>query len=130
MKAKSCGAIVIYKGKESKFLLLKHRLGHWDFPKGLVEKGETEKETARREVEEETGLKIKIGKKINKVQYTYTFKKKLITKEVVFFLAESKNMKVTISPEHTAFTWAPYLKAMSLLPFKNQKETLKKANEK
>ncbi|MDZ4384915.1 MAG: NUDIX domain-containing protein, partial [Candidatus Moranbacteria bacterium] len=56
---KSVGAVVFRKketgGKE--FLLLHYPSGHWDFPKGHIESGETEEGTLRREVEEETGLK-------------------------------------------------------------------------
>ena len=58
-KEKSCGA-VIYKFEENEVyvLLLKHNLGHWSFAKGHVEAGETEVETAKREVKEEVGLDI------------------------------------------------------------------------
>ena len=44
-----------------KFLLVKNKNGHhWSFPKGHIEIGETIKDTALREIEEETGLKVKI----------------------------------------------------------------------
>ena len=56
---KSCGAIVV---DDEKVLLVKHNAGHWDFPKGHVEEGETEIETAIREVKEETNIDIKIEK--------------------------------------------------------------------
>ena len=56
---KSCG-IVLFHSED--FLLIQHSVklgekGHWDFPKGHMERGETEIQTALREVEEETGLK-------------------------------------------------------------------------
>ena len=38
------------------YLLLKHRAGHWNFPKGLIEKGEKLEQAALREVKEEAGL--------------------------------------------------------------------------
>ena len=61
-KEKSCGALVYrIKNGELELLLLKHRFGgHWSFPKGHVEEGETEVETALREVHEETGLTIQL----------------------------------------------------------------------
>ena len=40
------------------YLLARHNGGHWSFPKGHVEKNETEKETALREIREETGLNV------------------------------------------------------------------------
>ena len=42
IKEKSCGAIVF---KDGKVLLIKHNAGHYAFPKGHTEDGETEKET-------------------------------------------------------------------------------------
>ena len=55
---KSCGAIVLSPDNTNrKVLLIKHENGgHWAFPKGHVEEGETEVETALREIKEETGL--------------------------------------------------------------------------
>ena len=58
---KSCGALVYRKhGDRTELLLIKHRFGgHWSFPKGHVELGENEFQTALREVKEETGLDVK-----------------------------------------------------------------------
>ena len=55
---KSCGVVLFNSGK---VLLLRHssissRGGHWDFPKGHIEDGESEIQTALRELEEETGI--------------------------------------------------------------------------
>ena len=52
-REKSCGCIIINKNK---VLLIKQTKGHWGFPKGHVEKDETEIETAIREVKEETNI--------------------------------------------------------------------------
>ena len=57
---KSCGAIVFrkYHGN-TELLLIKHANGgHWSFPKGHVEPGETEEETAAREVKEEVAIDV------------------------------------------------------------------------
>ena len=56
---KSCGVVLFNSGK---VLLLRHSPlssrggGHWDFPKGHIDDGETEIQTALRELEEETGI--------------------------------------------------------------------------
>ena len=68
---------VVQKGEES---LMIYRLGKWDFPKGKLEKKETFKVAALREVEEETGVKVSLGTKICTTWHTYTFRKKRILK--------------------------------------------------
>ena len=80
---KSCGAIVIEDGK---VLLVKHNAGHWDFPKGHVEEGETEFETAIREVKEETNIDIKIEKE-NRYISEYSPKENVM-KTVIYFIGE------------------------------------------
>ena len=54
---KSCGAICYTREEGApRVLVICHRYGgHWAFPKGHVEAGESEEETAMREVREETG---------------------------------------------------------------------------
>ena len=80
---KSCGAIVVDDGR---VLLVKHNAGHWDFPKGHVEEGETEFETAIREVKEETNIDIKIEKE-NRYISEYSPKEDVM-KTVIYFLGE------------------------------------------
>ena len=57
MVEKSAGA-VIFRKEDDKiyYLLLHYQGGHWDFPKGNIEKGEKLEDTVRREVKEETGI--------------------------------------------------------------------------
>ena len=59
IEATSCGGVVIHRGK---ILLLyknyRNRYEGWVLPKGTVELGEEYKETALREVKEETGLTL------------------------------------------------------------------------
>ena len=59
---KSCGAIVYRKSHgNTEILLIKHiNSGHWSFPKGHMENGETEIETAIREIKEETSVNVMI----------------------------------------------------------------------
>ena len=54
---KSCGALIFRdEGGKRLYLLLHYAGGHWDFPKGHVEAGESEEQTAKREIQEETGI--------------------------------------------------------------------------
>ncbi len=103
---------------------------HWDFPKGHIEKGESIKETAEREVEEETGInemRILPGFK-ETMKYFFKFKEDNIMKFVTFFLAESNEKKVKLSQEHIGFKWLPYKEAIEQLTYNNAKAILKKAD--
>jgi len=129
---KSAGAVIFRKeNKKIYYLLLHYQWGHWDFPKGHIEKGEDALEAARREVFEETGLKditfIKGFQEVNK--YFFKFKGKTIFKSVVFYLAETQTKEVKISFEHIGFKWLPFKEALNQLTFKNAKEIFKQAND-
>ncbi len=129
---KSAGAIVFWRKKgEIYYLLLHYEMGHWEFAKGNIEKGETLEDTVKREVKEESGIeniKFVDGFKEH-IKYFYKLKGKNIFKIVTFFLTEAKSPKVKLSWEHKGFKWLPYQKAIEQLTFKNSKEILKKANE-
>jgi len=130
-KEKSCGAVLFRKSKGRIFYLLLHyETGHWDFPKGNQEKGEKEEETAAREIEEETSInKIKLIEGFKQqIKYFYKIKGALVSKEVSFYLAETKTEKVKISFEHIGFEWLDYRNAMERLTYKNSKKILEKAN--
>lgn len=140
-KEKSAGA-VIYRREEDNiyYLLLHYKSKHWDFPKGHIEEGEREKETVRREVEEETGIKdIRIIPGFKEwIKYlfraNYDLKKEdkdkapWIFKIVVFYLAETKTKEVKISHEHTGYKWLAYNEALKQLTHKNAKNILEKAD--
>lgn len=134
-KEKSCGAIVFRKQKDKVLYLLLYKKAHekyresWDFPKGNVEEGESEEDVARREVKEEAGLDVSFVKGFHEViHFFYRREGKLISKEVIFLLAETKQEKVKISFEHDDCKWASYEETIKLLTFKNSQDTLKKAN--
>lgn len=129
---KSAGA-VIFRKEDNKFyyLLLQYKSNYWGFPKGLIEKGETLEDTARREVREETGLKdIKIIEGFKEwIKYFYQRERRNIFKIATYLLAETKQKDVKISWEHIGYQWLPYKKALEQLTFKNSKKVLKKAND-
>lgn len=130
-KEVSAGAIIFKKDKEIKYLLLRYEAGHWDFPRGGIEMGEEEKETASREIREETGI-VDINFVPGFREKTFWFYKKdgrTIYKEAIFYLAETKTEKVEISPEHVEFKWADYDEARATLTFSNSKKIMDKANE-
>jgi 8-oxo-dGTP pyrophosphatase MutT (NUDIX family) len=144
-REKSSGAI-IFREKEGNiyYLLLHHgssrnKGGHWDFPKGHIEEGEKNRQTAIREVEEETGirdLKMIPGFK-SWIKYffrkNYGLKDKtkapLIFKTVNFYLAKTNTEKVKLSDEHIGYKWLDYDSALKQLTHRNAKNILKEAKE-
>ena len=69
----------VVSNKKSKRLLI-YRLKKWDLPKGKLDKGENFKTAAVREVEEETGVKVKLKNKITTTWHTYTIRNNPILK--------------------------------------------------
>ena len=87
MIIKAAGGVVSKKDK----VLMIYRLGKWDFPKGKFDKGETPAECAKREVEEETNVKVKLGSHICNTWHTYTQNRKSILKKTYWYAMDSIN---------------------------------------
>ena len=122
---KSCGAIIFNEGK---VLVVKQTSGFYGFPKGHVEKGETEKETAIRETKEETGLDIKI---ISDKRYTQSYiVKENVHKDVVFFIAklENNNEKRQVE-ELEEILWIDINEVENILTYDSLKELWKEAKK-
>jgi bis(5'-nucleosidyl)-tetraphosphatase len=130
MPVRSAGVVLFREGKKRKYLLLKHSYG-WDFPKGIMDEGEKSKETALRELKEETGIsKVVVLPGFKEtVSYMYTWKGKRLLKFVVFYLAKTRQKKVKLSFEHEGFVWLPFEKAVdkATLKFANARKVLSKA---
>ncbi|MEM2138059.1 MAG: bis(5'-nucleosyl)-tetraphosphatase [Candidatus Anstonellaceae archaeon] len=130
---KSCGAVVFrLEDRKRQYLVLHYEERHWDFPKGHVEEGEDEEQTARREIAEETGISELDFISGFREAISYSFKRdgKSVPKEVVFFIAQAKQKQVKLSHEHIGFVWLPYESAKKKLTYKSAKEILQKAEEK
>jgi len=128
---KSAGAIVFRRNKKVKYLLIQYGLGHWEFPRGLIEKGESLEDTARREIKEEVGIEdIRFISGFKEwIKFFFKLKGKNIMKIAIFLLAETKTEKVKLSYEHKDYAWLDYQEALNRLTFENSKEVLKKADD-
>ena len=127
-KEKSCGALVFYlKDNKEQVLLIKHsNSGHWSFPKGHVEAGETEVETAVREIFEETGVNANIDTRFREV-VTYSPKKDVI-KDVIYFFATTDNYEtVKQESEVSEIMWVDIANALKCVSYRNDKELISKA---
>ena len=130
---KSCGVVLF---NSDKFLLLQHinedsRVdGHWDFPKGHVELGEEEIDTALRELKEETKIEdVDIIPSFKQfINYNISKDTLSVSKKVIFFLAETKVWDVSLSSEHQNFVWLDFEEAIERLTYDNAKNILKEAH--
>lgn len=128
---KSCGAVV-FKREDNKilYLIVQNRkgasIGNWGFPKGHTEPGETELETASREIFEETGLHVNF---IDGFRHVLSYSPHpRVKKDAVYFLAEANKGKVVIQKSEIAnFKWLSYELAESYLT--HDKKLLCSANE-
>ena len=125
---KSCGGIIFYKTKQNtKILLVKNSNGrYWSFPKGHIEDGETEQETAIREIKEETGLDVTIINNFREISEYCPFGK--IRKRVVFFLARAFTDNVKIQEEEIdSYIWVDLQQARKLCTYDNDLRIIEKA---
>ncbi|PKL37144.1 diadenosine tetraphosphate hydrolase [Candidatus Peregrinibacteria bacterium HGW-Peregrinibacteria-1] len=114
---------------ERQYLLLQYPQGHYSFIKGHVETiDESEHHTAIRETEEETGITDLTFIEDFKEQVAYRYRRqgKMSHKQVIYFLAVTKERDVVISHEHQKFIWLPYEKALEKLTFDNDKRLIEK----
>ena len=130
VEATSCGGVVIFRGK---ILLLyknyKNKYEGWVLPKGTVEDGEEYKETAIREVYEETGVEASIIKYVGKSQYTFNTPQNIVQKDVHWYLMMSDSYYSKPQREEF-FMDSGYYKiheAYHMLKFANEKQILERA---
>lgn len=128
IKTLSCGA-VIYRRSQGRvqYLLLKHLNGnHWSLAKGHTEAGESEVQTALREVDEETGLSVKLKPGFREtIRYSPAAG---VEKTVVFFLAKARGKKIRLQKsEIVNSAWLELEDSLKLISHKDTAEVLRKA---
>ncbi|MCI4625485.1 MAG: NUDIX domain-containing protein [Candidatus Magnetoovum sp. WYHC-5] len=135
MKEVSYGIVPIQKGVDGySFLLIQHNAGHWAFPKGHGEEGETPVETAQRELAEETGitdfeLLPSVSPAVNfEEHYTVTRQDGVYEKTVIYFLAIiAKDTSVSIQEEEIKdYKWLDFKSAIDIITFEESKNILRR----
>ena len=130
IEATSCGGVVIFRGK---ILLLyknyRNKYEGWVLPKGTVEKGEEYKDTAIREVKEETGAAATIIQYVGKSHYTFSVPEGTVEKDVHWYLMMGE--RYYSKPQNEEYFvdsgYYKYHEAYHLLKFANEKQILEKA---
>lgn len=132
MEATSCGGVVIFRGKVLVlYKCIKNKYEGWVLPKGTVEEGEEFKDTALREVREESGVNASAIKYIGKSQYTFSAGQDIINKQVHWYLmmADSYYSKPQREEYFMDSGYYKFHEAYHLLKFANEKQILEQAYE-
>jgi 8-oxo-dGTP pyrophosphatase MutT (NUDIX family) len=126
----AAGGVIIKKEKgRPKVLLIKDSYGHWTWPKGHIEKGESPEQAAAREISEETGQKrIEVAELLGKQQYYFTLKGKRIFKTVYVFLVKaSAREKISVqTSEIRAARWFWPDEALDTIEYEGSRSMLEK----
>jgi 8-oxo-dGTP pyrophosphatase MutT (NUDIX family) len=120
---------VVFDARGRVLLLRRSDEGTWCFPKGHVESGETPKEAAAREIKEEAGLDVRLGKKVAEIHYTFYAHEEGVNqaKRVVYFLATPTGGDIVLEERFDAHRWVPPARALRMLPYRNDKTVLRAA---
>lgn len=127
---KSCGTVVFtLVDDEIKYLLIRNLSGIYGFPKGHVEQGETEEQTALREVYEEVGLSVKLVPGFRTEDEYPIPQKENTMKQIVYYLGEYSNQEFAYQKEElTDALLMDYETAMTMFQFESSKRILTEAN--
>jgi len=111
---KASGGVVVKDGK----WLFMFRRKIWDLPKGKLDKGENSKQAAIREIQEETGVKVKVKDKICTTWHTYTLNNNRILKRTKWYLCDCiDDSKISPQAEEQIekLEWFNLIEAKSIL---------------
>ena len=127
---KSCGAVIFRHAEDGwNVLLIRHTKGrHISFPKGHVEPGETESQTAEREILEETGLHVRVDRRY-RAENRYNIRPDT-QKLVVIFAAVTTQAEISPQPEEIAEAfWLPVEEAAARLTYERDRRIMRDALE-
>lgn len=129
-REKSCGAVVFTRtGGGIRYLIIRSKGGVHGFPKGHVERDETERETALREIREEVGLRVRLFDGFRTEVERPLPKKPGVIKTIVYFVAEYAGQEIRPQPtELSGAELLSYEEAMAVLEFDTAKRVLNEAN--
>jgi 8-oxo-dGTP pyrophosphatase MutT (NUDIX family) len=131
--ATSAGGIVVRYEAGRPFLVIgsrrRERDGRtWTLPKGTPVAGESREQTAVREVEEETGLKVRINEPFDSIEYTFVQSGTRIHKTVHYYLMDPIGGDLARHDhEFDEVRWIPFDAAATMLTFETERELVARA---
>ena len=127
-RAVAAGGIVYRRGPSGVEVVLvgRSRQELWALPKGKPEPGESLEETARREVEEETGLRVEIERDVGEIRYVYTEPGGARVAKVVhhYLMTAISGDPGDHDDEYDVVAWMPAPRALRRLTHDNERDML------
>jgi 8-oxo-dGTP pyrophosphatase MutT (NUDIX family)/phosphohistidine phosphatase SixA len=124
----AAGAVVLRRGRQ---VLLVHRPKYddWSFPKGKLDRGEHVTAAAVREVEEETGLRVRLGRPLRSQTYPTSKGRKTVHYWIARTTAGDDVSGYVANDEIDEVAWVPIEKAAKLLSYRRDRRVLAQALE-
>lgn len=124
VKEPTSGGIIFRhnKNEELEILLIQDTKGRWTIPKGHIEPGETAKQTARREIAEETGLTdVDVLSWLGKIHFRYRRVDELILMTTQIYLVRARGDGENIQKEDWMknIKWFSFNKALDLIEYED-----------
>src|SRR3954462_4069930 len=119
---RAAGAVVLRKGR----VLVVHRPAYddWSFPKGKLDRGETSVAAAVREVEEETGLRVRLGVPLSRQSYPNGARNKVVDYWVGRVLGDHDVLGYLVNAEIDEVCWVDVEEAVDRLTYRRDRRTL------
>jgi 8-oxo-dGTP diphosphatase len=123
LREPTAGGIVYRKNKNNvEILLIQDAKNRWTIPKGHIEEGEQAKETAEREIKEETGLqKLRVLNWLGKINFRYRRQQSLVLMTTEIFLVEAQGDTDKLKPEDwmNGIQWFPAQEALDKIEYED-----------
>ena len=119
------GGIVFRRNQQNQkleILLMQDAKNRWTIPKGHVEEGEEPKQTAEREIREETGLQeMKVQDWLGKINFRYRRANSLVLMTTEIFLVKAEGNDSAVKPEKwmTSLGWLPANEALDKIEYED-----------
>ncbi len=128
--AESAGGVVVRRDDGRLDVLLVGSATTWGLPKGTPAAGEVREETARREVEEETGLEVELLESIGNIRYWFVANGRRVRKTVYYYLMKATGGDISRHDwENERIAWFPLEEALRVMTYPNERDMVRLAGE-